>query len=67
MDFSEILATFLGRTVEVIQANQFLQGQLLSATAGLITVQVVSSNYLPTSRQVTIINENISIVRILPQ
>lgn len=66
MDFSEILATFLGRTVEVIQANQFLQGQLLSAAGGLITVQVVSSNYVPSSRQVTIITGNISLVRILP-
>ncbi|ANA82665.1 hypothetical protein PVOR_19499 [Paenibacillus vortex V453] len=66
MDFSEILATFIGRTVEIIQTNQFLQGQLRSATDGFITVEVVSSNYIPTSQVVTVLNESISFVRILP-
>lgn len=28
MDFSEILAALVGRTVEVVQVNQFLRGQL---------------------------------------
>ncbi|MBX4148746.1 hypothetical protein AK95_04715 [Paenibacillus sp. LC231] len=66
MDFSEILATFVGRTVEVVQVNQFLQGQLRSSADGLITVEVVSSNYIPTSQVVTVLNESISFVRILP-
>lgn len=66
MDFSEILATFVGRTVEVIQINQFLQGQLRSSADGFITVEVVSSNYIPTSQVVTVFNDTISFVRILP-
>lgn len=66
MDFSEILATFVGRTVEVVQTNQFLQGQLRSSANGLITVEVVSSNYIPTSQVVTVFNDSISFVRILP-
>ncbi|MFE0555013.1 MULTISPECIES: hypothetical protein [Paenibacillus] len=66
MDFSEILAAFVGRTVEVVQVNQFLQGQLRSSVDGLITVEVVSSNYIPTSQVVTVLNESISFVRILP-
>ncbi|WP_127590123.1 hypothetical protein [Paenibacillus lautus] len=66
MNFSEILATFVGRTVEVIQTNQFLQGQFRSSSDGLITVEVVSSNYIPTSQVVTVFNDTISFVRILP-
>ncbi|MGE7823766.1 hypothetical protein [Paenibacillus sp. NPDC093718] len=66
MDFSEILATFVGRTVEVVQINQFLQGVLRSSVDGFITVEVVSSNYIPTSQLVTVFNDSISFVRILP-
>ena len=66
MNFSEILATFVGRTIEIVQTYQFLQGRLTSAANGLVTVEVVSSNYIPTSQVVTVLNENISFVRILP-
>ncbi|KOP68052.1 hypothetical protein AMS62_24445 [Bacillus sp. FJAT-18019] len=66
MNYSEILATFIGRSVEVIQTNQFLLGQLRSAADGFITVEVVSSNYIPTSQVVTVFTDGISFVRILP-
>ncbi|MGG4345314.1 hypothetical protein [Paenibacillus lautus] len=66
MNFSEILATFVGRTVEIVQVNQFLQGQLRSSVGGLITAEVVSSNYIPTSQVVTVLHESVSFVRILP-
>lgn len=66
MDFSDILATFIGRSVEVMQISQFLQGRLLSAADGIITVEVVSSNYIPSSQVVTVLNDSISFVRILP-
>lgn len=66
MDFSDILATFIGRSVEVMQTSQFLQGRLRSAADGIITVEVVSSNYIPTSQVVTVLNDSISFVRILP-
>lgn len=66
MDFIEALNTFLGRTVEVIQPGQFLQGRLVSAADGLVTVQLVSSNYIPSSQVVTAFSNNITYVRILP-
>lgn len=66
MNLSEILANFLGRTVEVFQDNQLITGTLLSIVDGLFTVQVLSSTYIPTSQQVTISNENVIMIRVLP-
>ncbi|MEC0239712.1 hypothetical protein P4H66_07545 [Paenibacillus dokdonensis] len=66
MNFLEALNTFVGRMTEVVQPGQFLQGRLISASNGLVTVQLVSSNYIPTTQEVTAISDNITFVRILP-
>ncbi|MGN7356945.1 hypothetical protein ACTHPF_06225 [Paenibacillus sp. SAF-054] len=66
MDFIEALNTFVGRSVEIVQPGQFLQGQLTAAAGGLVTVGLVSSNYIPASREVTAIGNNITYVRVLP-
>jgi len=66
MNFLEALSSFIGRRAEVVQPGQFLQGQLSAVAGGLITVQLTSSNYIPSSQQVTAFINNITYVRILP-
>ncbi len=66
MKFLEALNTFMGRVSEVVQPGQFLQGRLASASNGLVTIQLVSSNYIPATQEVTAISDNITFIRILP-
>lgn len=66
MNFIEALNAFIGRRTEIVQSGQFLQGQLSAAAGGLITVQLSSSNYIPSSQQVTAFINNVTYVRILP-
>ncbi|GIO67403.1 hypothetical protein NYE48_13290 [Paenibacillus sp. FSL M7-1455] len=66
MNFIEALNAFIGRRTEIVQPGQFLQGQLSAAAGGLITVQLSSSNYIPSSQQVTAFINNVTYVRILP-
>lgn len=67
MKFEDALAAYAGRKVEVIQPNQFIQGRLVSSSGGLIAVDAVSSNYIPTTQRVNVITDNVTLVRVLPQ
>jgi len=64
MDFEQRLSAFIGRFIEVVFANQFLQGQLLSVSDESFVVQAESSNYIPEPRQVTVFSDNVIFVRI---
>ncbi|WP_334072751.1 MULTISPECIES: hypothetical protein [Paenibacillus] len=64
MDFEQRLSAFIGRFIEVVFANQFLQGQLLSVSDDSFVVQAESSNYIPEPRQVTVFSDNVIFVRI---
>lgn len=64
MDFEQRLSAFIGRFIEVVFANQFLQGQLLSVSDESFVVQAESSNYIPEPRQVTVVSNNVIFVRI---
>ncbi|MBB3126342.1 hypothetical protein FHS19_000996 [Paenibacillus rhizosphaerae] len=66
MNFEEALAVFVGRRVEVLQPNQFIQGIEASASGGILAVDTVSSNYIPTTQRVNITINSVSLVRILP-
>ncbi|TFE27186.1 hypothetical protein [Cohnella luojiensis] len=66
MDFADILATFIGRTVEVFQTTQFLSGQLVAVTPGTFTVQTSQNIYTPSTVRVNVVIENTEFVRILP-
>lgn len=67
MNFEEALAVFTGRHVEVLQPNQFIQGIEVSSSGGILAVDTVSSNYIPTTQRVNIALNGVSLVRILPQ
>lgn len=64
MDFEQRLSAFIGRAIEVIFTNQFLQGQLLNVSDESFVVQAESSNYIPEPRQVTVVSNNVIFVRI---
>ncbi|GIO88652.1 hypothetical protein J25TS5_55840 [Paenibacillus faecis] len=64
MDFEQRLSAFIGRSIEVIFTNQFLQGQILNVSDGTLTIQAESSNYIPEPRQVTVVSNNVIYVRI---
>ncbi|GIO89965.1 hypothetical protein [Paenibacillus lactis] len=66
MNFLEAIRQFIGRTVEVVQPGQFLQGRLASAVDGVVTIEIVSSSYIPSVEQVTVFGNNITFIRILP-
>ncbi|OZB98376.1 hypothetical protein [Paenibacillus sp. XY044] len=67
MNFEEALAVFKGRRVEVLLTNQFIQGTVASSSDGILAVDTVSSNYIPTTQRVNIPTSNVALVRILPQ
>ncbi|OXL83217.1 hypothetical protein BCV73_09085 [Paenibacillus sp. SSG-1] len=67
MTFEEALAVFVGRHVEVLQPNQFIQGTLVSSSGGILAVDTVSTNYIPTTQRVNISTGSVALVRILPQ
>ncbi|WP_145134425.1 hypothetical protein [Paenibacillus sp. Y412MC10] len=67
MNFEEALAVFTGRHVEVLQPNQFIQGTLVSSSSGILAVDTVSTNYIPTTQRVNISTGSVALVRILPQ
>ncbi|WP_410769027.1 hypothetical protein [Fontibacillus sp. BL9] len=66
MNFEERLGAFVGRVIEVVYSNQFIQGRLLRVANGVFAVQAESSNYIPEPREVTIFTENVTFVRIPP-
>lgn len=66
MNFEEAIAIFVGRHVEVQQTNQFIQGTLASSSGGILAVDTVSTNYIPTAQRVNISTNSVALVRILP-
>ena len=66
MNFSEIMATYVGRSIECFQQGNMLSGKLLGVTPGTLQVEVVRNIYSPVSGEVTVMDINIDFVRILP-
>ncbi|RCX16948.1 hypothetical protein DFP94_1108 [Fontibacillus phaseoli] len=67
MNFEERLSAFIGRVIEVVYSNQFIQGRLLRVANEVFVVQAESSNYIPEPREVLIFTENVSFIRIPPR
>ncbi|MEF2965952.1 hypothetical protein V3851_08930 [Paenibacillus sp. M1] len=67
MNFEERLSAFIGRMVEAVSTNQFLDGRLLRTGNRQFTIQVDSTSYIPQPREVTVFTDNIAYVRIPPQ
>jgi hypothetical protein len=65
MTFAQMLATFLGRSAEVMVPNQMLDGTLISVTATELALQATSPVYGPTPTAVSVPLINIDFVRIL--
>ncbi|WP_274650660.1 hypothetical protein [Paenibacillus humicola] len=65
MDFSQALARFIGRRVEVFQMSQVVTGVLSGVSQGFFTVQVSPSAYTP-GTQVSVLEVNTEYVRFLP-
>jgi hypothetical protein len=65
MDFTQALARFIGRSVEVFQASQFIGGTLTGVGEGFFTVQTAADVYSG-GGQVTVLKANTIFVRILP-
>ena len=66
MNFSEIMETYVGRSIECFQQGNMLAGKLLGVTPGTMQVEVVRNIYSPVSGEVTIVDTSIDFVRILP-
>jgi hypothetical protein len=66
MNFSQLLSTYIGRTVEVFLANEFYTGVLMAVEVGYFTIQVSVTSYYSPATQVTIVNRQAEFVRILP-
>lgn len=65
MDFTQSLARFIGRSVEVFLASQFIGGTLTGVSEGFFTVQTDADAYT-VGGQVTVLEANTVFVRILP-
>ncbi|MGF9915099.1 hypothetical protein ABEX47_08925 [Paenibacillus ehimensis] len=65
MNFSQALATFIGRRIEAFLTNQFVQGTLLGVGDGFFTVEVPNPSYTTPTTQVTVFIQNVEFVRIL--
>ncbi|MDQ0060247.1 hypothetical protein [Paenibacillus harenae] len=65
MNFTEMLGSFIGRSIEAFLTNQFVQGTLLSVGDGFFTLQVTDPNYNTPITQSTILVQNVEFVRIL--
>ncbi|MFC0215275.1 hypothetical protein ACFFK0_23050 [Paenibacillus chartarius] len=65
MNFEELMAGYVGRTVEVFLTNEFFTGQLAFVGSGYITVNVAQGYY--TAVLTNILIGQIEYVRVLPQ
>lgn len=66
MTFNEYLRTFIGRTAEILQVNQFYTGQIIAVTDSILTLQIGGSQYYyGPPVYVNIVISNITTVRIL--
>jgi hypothetical protein len=65
MNFSELLSTYIGCTVEVFLANQFYTGVLTLVEAGFFKIEVSIRTYYSPPVEVSIVNSQVKIVRVL--
>jgi len=65
MSFEQLLAGYIGRSVEVFLTNTFYTGRLLSVGTGLFTVEVSDTAYYAPVEQVTVFTDRVSFVRII--
>ncbi|PYI53557.1 hypothetical protein [Paenibacillus flagellatus] len=64
MDFSDALASYAGKIVEVFLPNEFLVGRLISVAAGIVTMEVANTTYTSPARLATLFTDNITFVRV---
>jgi hypothetical protein len=65
MNFSEMLTQFIGKTIEVFQLNQLIEGKLISVANGSFIVEISQPPYLTPTTQMTITNSSVQMARIL--
>ncbi|CAM3871921.1 hypothetical protein COLU111180_11835 [Cohnella lubricantis] len=65
MDLEQALAAYVGRSIEAISPNSFVQGTLLGTGSGLLSIEAVSSGYTSPSGPVSVPIANLSLVRVL--
>jgi hypothetical protein len=65
MTFAQMLATFIGRSAEVMVPNQIFDGTLINVTATELSLRSTSPVYGPTPTQIVVPLINIDFVRIL--
>ncbi|RTE10030.1 hypothetical protein [Paenibacillus whitsoniae] len=66
MSFADLLASFIGRTVEIYFAmNPPIVGQLMSVDGCIFTIQINNTYYYSPPVTVTIVEEEIAFVRII--
>ncbi|MCZ8518560.1 MULTISPECIES: hypothetical protein [Paenibacillus] len=65
MNFSELLAGYLGRTIEVFLQNQFFTGVLLQVEADFFIISQSDGTYYSPPVNITILNASVQFVRIL--
>jgi len=54
MNFEQLLATYLGRTIEVFLGDEFLTGQLIFVGDGFFTLSETQGNYAPVELNILI-------------
>ncbi|WP_426448069.1 hypothetical protein ACP26L_27100 [Paenibacillus sp. S-38] len=65
MTFSELLAGYLGRTIEVFQQNQFFTGVLVQVEDTFFVISQSDGTYNNPPINITILNSSVEFVRIL--
>lgn len=66
MSFAELLASFVGRTVEVhFETNPPVVGQLISVDGCIFTVQINNTYYYSPPVTVTIVIDQVEFVRVV--
>ncbi|MDQ0192416.1 hypothetical protein [Paenibacillus wynnii] len=63
MNFEQLLATYLGRTVEVFLEDEFFTGQLIFVGNGFFTLSETQGYYAPV--ELNILNTQAIYVRVL--
>ncbi|MNI40881.1 hypothetical protein D3C81_2130160 [compost metagenome] len=63
MTFEQLLATYLGRTVEVFLSNEFFTGQLIFVGTNFITLSESQGYYTPV--EVNLVTDQVNYIRVL--
>jgi len=66
MNFLTALAAFIGRNVEVYQTGQLITGELVAVGVNSFVVNVVANSYEVPVIPLTVFQQNVEFVRILP-